>query len=732
MPDGKKRKWSSRFSKWSPQKEKGIQMQNNEDHILQRRGRAIEVVETGGAPDGAQPRFNPLLLNNIGTTPTFIHSATTPFEGIGNTLLKNEAIRLKGLRELLKEVVLKNNLRSNDVIPEANIKVAGMELILDLLSRYQKKLIETIGAKKSEHEAVLGFISLLPNLALTEHVSFDEIFNSLDDVSKEILYEGIRILNKGGFDVMTHYLEDLLKIKNSKKPDLSYELSELEPEPLTVQKQPSTIIGTQPISPKVLMVDDPLINKGCNDTLKIDPPDHLAEQVPDDRMHTIGFDDESDQQMAHDSIAINDSEEGKIFKLTDEALSAADVMELDVLGYTTIMEVVFRDHLEALKKAIKNARTPEDIFMFLIDLSDNTPLEKVFNELNKQTQIFIQHSLCEIGKYAGYRGMRHFLRFPGEIKEKTADAVVIRSGNKAHKIIQRHRQKFATGSKADKFLKRVGGQGNLSRDEILDAYPEPERKEVIRMIEETDMAKRFSESAGFAPVDEIIFDEEGPICIITEWIVGGYIDAKLIPNGDPEVISVKDKVRDFIEIAEQLEMVHLQGWIHRDLKPQNILTDGNGRPRIIDFGIARPVKRTKELTAFGATLGTPSYMSPEQGIHMVMPMLDENKTGLMAGDIARMATLKNSKTCDIYALGVIMYQMLTGRLPIPFPSEEFESDEAFVHRFILNKFEDTPDPINFDPILDDIVMKCLSVQPWERPEDATALKQGLQAYLDRS
>src|SRR2546430_15512114 len=92
-------------------------------------------------------------------------------------------------------------------------------------------------------------------------------------------------------------------------------------------------------------------------------------------------------------------------------------------------------------------------------------------------------------------------------------------------------------------------------------------------------------------------------------------------------------------IADGLEAAHLRGVLHRDLKPDNVLLDGERRPKITDFGIAR-LAALAAITRTGELLGTPQYLAPEQ----------------MSGDIV-------DERADVYALGVILYEMLTGARP---------------------------------------------------------------------
>lgn len=96
------------------------------------------------------------------------------------------------------------------------------------------------------------------------------------------------------------------------------------------------------------------------------------------------------------------------------------------------------------------------------------------------------------------------------------------------------------------------------------------------------------------------------------------------------------------KIARGLQKAHEQGIIHRDLKPDNVMIDPDGEPIVMDFGLARHVEDKVQITLAGGLVGTPAYMSPEQ----------------VEGDAQKIGP-----QTDIYSLGVILYQMLTGRLP---------------------------------------------------------------------
>src|SRR5262249_33232809 len=127
--------------------------------------------------------------------------------------------------------------------------------------------------------------------------------------------------------------------------------------------------------------------------------------------------------------------------------------------------------------------------------------------------------------------------------------------------------------------------------------------------------------------------------LVLPYMEGGTLAARLAQQGGP--LPLEELARSLTQIASALDYVHQQQLLHRDLKPSNILLDAQGRSYLADFGIVRftDLGHTT-LTGTGQVLGTAAYLAPEQA------------DGSVVGPEA-----------DIYSLGVVIYEMVTGRLP---------------------------------------------------------------------
>jgi eukaryotic-like serine/threonine-protein kinase len=157
-------------------------------------------------------------------------------------------------------------------------------------------------------------------------------------------------------------------------------------------------------------------------------------------------------------------------------------------------------------------------------------------------------------------------------------------------------------------------------------------------------------------------------------------------------------------IAEAVHFAHQRGTLHRDLKPQNVLMDAAGVPRITDFGLAKFIERDDSLTQTGAAMGSPSYMPPEQA----------------AGHLDQVGPHS-----DVYSLGAILYELLTGRPPF-----RAETPMATM-RQVMESDPAAPRKINaaVPPDLETICLKCLEKNPARRYHSAQALAEELRRFL---
>lgn len=157
-------------------------------------------------------------------------------------------------------------------------------------------------------------------------------------------------------------------------------------------------------------------------------------------------------------------------------------------------------------------------------------------------------------------------------------------------------------------------------------------------------------------------------------------------------------------IASAVQAAHEAGIIHRDLKPSNIVLVGDGTPKLADFSLARRIEGAVPLTITGAGGGTPSYMAPEQ---------------------ARGTAGAFCPTVDVYALGALLYELLTGRPP--FRAET----PAETCRQVLNDEPARPSSLNtrIPRDLETICLKCLSKTPERRYESAAALRNDIRRFL---
>ena len=262
---------------------------------------------------------------------------------------------------------------------------------------------------------------------------------------------------------------------------------------------------------------------------------------------------------------------------------------------------------------------------------------------------------------------------------------------------------------------------------------------VIARFESERQALAIMDHPGVAKVFDAGTTDKGLPYFIMEYIKGVPITL----HCDRHKLAIRDRVGLIMQVCDAVLHAHQKGIIHRDLKPNNILVEYNDNRtmvKVIDFGIAKslnqPLTEKTIFTREGQMIGTPEYMSPEQ---------------------AEMTTQNIDTRTDIYSIGVILYQVLTGSLPFeaetlrsagfaeiariireedpPRPSTKFETKiEEATDRSKSAAEDRKTDQRSLTRLLrgdlDWIVMKCLEKERTRRYDTAGALLADLQHYLD--
>ena len=227
-------------------------------------------------------------------------------------------------------------------------------------------------------------------------------------------------------------------------------------------------------------------------------------------------------------------------------------------------------------------------------------------------------------------------------------------------------------------------------------------------ITDIDFIKRFRSEAQTAaslthPNIVSIYDvgNEGDVYyIVMELIQGKTLKEIIVEDGK---LSWKWSVNIAIQIASALETAHRNNLIHRDIKPHNIIITEDGMAKVTDFGIAKAVSNST-ITAFGTTIGSVHYFSPEHA-----------KGGV------------TDAKSDIYSLGIVMYEMLTGRVP-------FDADTP-VSVALMQVQEEPIEPRKLNPQIpisvNNIILKAMQKDPADRYQNATEMLIDLSTALKR-
>src|SRR5206468_2503505 len=215
---------------------------------------------------------------------------------------------------------------------------------------------------------------------------------------------------------------------------------------------------------------------------------------------------------------------------------------------------------------------------------------------------------------------------------------------------------------------------------------------------EAEAAARL-EHPGIVPIHEV-GERDGSCYFSMQFIEGGQLDE--VVRREP--MPIRHTVELIAKVARTVHYAHDHGILHRDIKPGNILLDAKGEPHLTDFGLARLVETESSITQTLDVIGTPSYMAPEQAV----------------GNNAAVSTVT-----DVYGLGAVLYQLLTGQPPFA-GGTTYETIKLLLYTEPRQPRDVNP---KIDRDLSTICLKCLEKDPKRRYSSALALAEDLERWL---
>jgi serine/threonine protein kinase/tetratricopeptide (TPR) repeat protein len=281
------------------------------------------------------------------------------------------------------------------------------------------------------------------------------------------------------------------------------------------------------------------------------------------------------------------------------------------------------------------------------------------------------------------RSEERALRFARQITNFGDYELIEVIGRGGQGVVYRARQKSLNRTVALKVI----GLGHWATDAHLK-----------RFRREAEAAASLDHS-GIVPIYEV-GERDGSCYFSMKFVEGGQLDQV----AKREVMPIRQAVELIAKVARTVHYAHEHGILHRDIKPGNILLDAKGEPHLTDFGLARLVETESTVTRTLEVLGTPSYMAPEQAVG--------NNSALTAAT-------------DVYGLGAVLYQLLTGHPP-------FAGGTTYeTIKLLLDTEPRQPRAWNpkIDRDLSTICLKCLEKDPKRRYSSALALAEDLERWL---